>query len=156
GRIDVRQNFTIAFEVNLGTSDAGADGAAIVFHNDPRGANAVGNPGSGLAVAGIQNGLAIEFDTYNSPAAQLGGAGIPGFDVASDPTVFVGTNSPFAPAPVALADIENGAWHPVVVTWNATTQTLSYTFDNQPMGTPLTSNIATQFLGGSNFAYFGF
>ena len=24
------------------------------------------------------------------------------------------------------------------------------------MGTPLTSNIATQFLGGSNFAYFGF
>src|SRR5262249_20810855 len=68
GRIDVRQNFTIAFDVNLGTNDAGADGAAIVFHNDPRGANAIGAPGSGLAVGGIQNGLAIEFDTYNSSA----------------------------------------------------------------------------------------
>ena len=47
--------------------------------------------------------------------------------------------------------------HHVSVTWNATTQTLSYTFDNQQVGTlPSTSNIATQFLGGSNFAYFGF
>ena len=43
-------------------------GAAIVFHNDPRGANAIGAFGSGLAVGGIQNGLAIEFDTYNSNA----------------------------------------------------------------------------------------
>ena len=156
GRIDVRQNFTVAFDVNLGTSDGGADGAAIVFHNDPRGANAVGAPGSGLAVGGIQNGLAIEFDTYNSSAADLAGAGMPGSDIASDHTGFLDTNSAFATTPVALPNIENGAWHPVVVTWNATTQTLSYTFDGQPMGTPLTGNIATQFLGGSNFAYFGF
>ena len=146
GRIDVRQNFTVAFEVNLGASDGGADGAAIVFHNDPRGANVIGGYGNGLGVAGIQNGLAIEFDTYNN------GAG----DIASDHTGFRGTNSTFATTPVALPNIENGAWHPVVVTWNATTQTLSYTFDGQPMGTPLTSNIATQFLGGSNFAYYGF
>ena len=156
GRIDVRQNFTVAFEVNLGTSDGGADGAAFVFHNDPRGVNAIGAPGSGLAVGGIQNGLAIEFDTYNSTAANLSSSGMPGSDIASDHTGFLGTNSAFATTPVALPNIENGAWHPVVVTWNAATQTLSYTFDGQPMGTPLTSNIATQFLGGSNFAYFGF
>ena len=155
GRIDVRQNFTVAFDVNLGASDTGADGAAIVFHNDPRGANAIGADGSGLGVGGIQNGLAIEFDTYNSTAAGLSGAGMPGFDIASDHTGFLGTNSAFATTPVALPNIEDGAWHPVVVTWNAATQTLNYTFDNQPMGT-LTSDIATQFLGGSNFAYFGF
>ena len=156
GRIDVRQNFTVAFEVNLGASDGGADGAAIVFHNDPRGVNAVGAYGSGFAVGGIQNGLAIEFDTYNSAAGNLSDTGMPGSDIASDHTAFFGTNSAFATTPVPLANIENGAWHPVVVTWNATTQTMSYTFDGQPMGTPLTSNIATQFLGGSNFAYFGF
>ena len=154
GRIDVRQNFTVAFEVNLGASDGGADGAAIVFHNDPRGANAIGAFGSGLGVGGIQNGLAIEFDTYNSTPRLA--AGMPGSDIASDHTGFLGTNSAFATTPVALPNIENGAWHPVVVTWNAATQTLSYTFDGQPMGTPLTGNIATQFLGGSNFAYFGF
>jgi len=156
GRIDVRQNFTVAFDVNLGASDAGADGAAIVFHNDPRGANAIGAVGSGLAVGGIQNGLAIEFDTYQSTAAELSARGMPGSDIAADHTGFLGTNSAFATTPVALPNIENGAWHPVVVTWNAATQTMSYTFDGQPMGTPLTSNIATQFLGGSNFAYFGF
>src|SRR6185312_9005613 len=156
GRIDVSQNFTVAFEVNLGASDSGADGAAIVFHNDPRGASAIGAGGSGLAVGGIQNGLAIEFDTYNSSAADLSDNGMPGSDIASDHTGFLDTDSAFATTPVALANIENGAWHPVVVTWNAATQTLSYTLDGQPMGTPLTGNIATQFLGGSNFAYFGF
>ena len=81
---------------------------------------------------------------------------MPGSDIAADHTGFLDTDSAFATTPVALPNIENGAWHPVVVTWNAATQTLSYTFDSQPMGTPLTSNIATQFLGGSNFAYFGF
>ena len=156
GRIDVRQNFTIAFEVNLGTSDGGADGAAFVFHNDPRGVNAIGAPGSGLAVGGIQNGLAIEFDTYNSTAANLAA---PACLAPTSPATTPISSTPTAPSPPRpwpSPNIENGAWHPVVVTWNATTQTLSYTFDGQPMGTPLTSNIATQFLGGSNFAYFGF
>lgn len=148
GRIDVRQNFTAAFDVNLGASDAGADGAAIVFHNDPRGVDAIGTIGGGLAVDGIANGLAIEFDTYDN-GADVG-------DIASDHTGFRGTGSAFATTPVALPNIEDGAWHPVVVTWNAATQTMSYTVDGQPMGTPLTGDIATQFLGGSNFAYFGF
>ena len=155
GRIDVRQNFTVAFDVNLGASDAGADGAAFVLHNDPRGANAVGSLGSGLGVGGIQNGLAIEFDTYQSSAAGLADTGMHGSDIASDHTGFFGTNSTFTSTPVALPNIEDGAWHPVVVTWNAATQTLSYTFDGQPRGT-LTGNVATQFLGGSNFAYVGF
>ena len=156
GRIDVRQNFTVAFEVNLGTSDGGADGAAIVFHNDPRGADAIGAAGTGLAVGGIQNGLAIEFDTYNSSAAALAATACL---APTSPATTPVSSAPTAPSPPRLwpsPNIEDGAWHPVVVTWNAATQTLSYTFDNQPMGTPLTGDIATQFLGGSNFAYVGF
>ena len=66
---------------------------------------------------------------------------MPGSDIAGDHTSFLDTDSSFATTPVALPNIENGAWHPVVVTWNATTQTLSYTFDSQPVGTrsPATS-----------------
>ena len=150
-RIDVSKDFTVGFDVNLGASDAGADGAAVVFHNDPRGANAIGTIGGGMGVAGIQNGLAIEFDTYNNNAA-----GQTGPDIAADHTGFRGTNTAFATTPVALPNIEDGAWHHVVVSWNAATQTMSYTFDGQPKGTPLTGNIATQFFGGSNFAYVGF
>uniref|UniRef100_UPI00197C9052 lectin-like domain-containing protein n=1 Tax=Mycolicibacterium sp. CR10 TaxID=2562314 RepID=UPI00197C9052 len=59
-------------------------------------------------------------------------------------------------APVALPNIEDGAWHPVVVSWNAATKSLSYTFDGQSVGTPLTGDLATQYFGGSNFAYVGF
>ena len=140
-RIDVRENFTVAFEVNLGSDDAGADGAAVVFHNDARGADAIGAPGSDLGITGIANGLAIEFDTFG--------------EIASDHTNFRAATGGFATPRVALPDIEDGAWHPVVVSWNAATQTMSYTFDGQPMGT-LTGDIATQFLGGSNFAHFGF
>ena len=57
---------------------------------------------------------------------------------------------------MALPNIENGAWHPVSVTWNATTQTLSYNIDGGQQEGTLPSTIATQFLGNSNFAYFGF
>ena len=154
-RIDVRQNFTVAFDVNLGANDAGADGAAIVFHNDPRGANAIGSAGGGLGVGGIQNGLGDRVRHLQQRRGPERPACLAPTSPA-DHTGFLGTNSAFATTPVALPNIEDGAWHPVVVTWNAATQTLSYTFDNQPMGTPLTGNIATQFLGGSNFAYFGF
>ena len=96
----------------------------------------------------MDNGLAIEFDTYNSSAVNLSVSSMPGVDIASDHTGFLGTDSAFASTPVALPNIEDGGWHAVVVTWNAATQTMSYTFDGQSMGT-LNSDIATEFLGGS-------
>ena len=108
GRIDVRQNFTIAFDVNLGASDGGADGAAFVLHNDPRGVNAIGAAGSGLAIGGIQNGLAIEFDTYDSTAANLSGAGMPGSDIAATTPISSTPTAPSPPRAVALPNIENG------------------------------------------------
>ena len=151
-RIDVSRDFTVAFEINLGADNAGADGAAIVFHNDPRGAGAVGGFGGALGATGIRNGLAIEFDTYANGAAN---AGQPDADIVADHTSFVGTDSAFGTTAVALPDIEDGAWHSVVVTWNAAAQTLSYTFDNQPGGV-LNSDLSTQFFGGSQFVHFGF
>ncbi len=150
-RIDVNDDFTITFEINLGTNDNGADGTAIVFHNDPLGTEAIGTIGGGLAMAGIENGLAIEFDTYDN-----NNDGTPSPDIPADHTNFRSTDDTFATTPYALPNIEDGAWHTVTVTWNATTQTLSYTFDDQPTGTPLTSDITTAFFGGSNLVYFGF
>src|SRR5262249_45613729 len=143
---------TISFQAFLGTNDGGADGLAFVIHNDLDGVNAIGASGSGLGIGGIHNGLAIEFDTYPSSPAQIvsGGPGI-----AQDHTDFLDTDGPFATAPVSLGNIEDGQWHNVSATWNATTQTLSYTFDGQQAGPPLTSNIVSEYLGGSDFAYFG-
>ena len=157
GRLDVRQNFTIAFDVNLGTSDGGADGAAFVLHNDPRGVNAIGAPGSGLADRRYPERARDRVRHLQQQRREPSRRRHPsGSDIATDHTNFLGTNSAFATTPVALPNIENGAWHPVSVTWNATTQTLSYNIDGGQQEGTLPSTIATQFLGGSNFAYFGF
>ncbi len=150
GRIDLRQDFAISFDAMFGATD-GADGLAFVIHNDPLGSAAIGSLGSGMAVAGILNGLAIEFDTFWS-SPELLTAGPP--DIGNDHTGFLDTDSAFGTTPVDLGDIEDGQWHSVRVVWDAVVQRLSYSLDGVVVGT-LDSDIASAFLGGSPFAYFG-
>lgn len=57
-------NWSYDFSVNLGASDAGADGMAFVIQNDPRGRCACGANGGSLAAGGITNSLIVEIDTY--------------------------------------------------------------------------------------------
>lgn len=57
-------NWSYDFSVNLGASDAGADGMAFVIQNDPRGRCACGANGGSLAAGGISNSLIVEIDTY--------------------------------------------------------------------------------------------
>ncbi len=152
-RIDLRQNFNISFDIFLGNNDVdGADGVGFVLHNSPDGVNAIGAGGSGLAFAGIQDGLAIEFDTWQNPSNKIISGGD---DIANDHTGFIDTDGSFGSTPLDLGNIEDGQWHSVQVSWDASTQTLSYTFDGQQAGV-LNSNISTQYLGGSELAYFGF
>jgi hypothetical protein len=148
-RIDLRQDFNISFDVFLGSSDAGADGLGFVLHNSPDGAAAIGAGGRGLAFEGIQNGLAIEFDTWFTADTAAG------TDIDNDHTNFIDTDGSFGSTPFDLGNIEDGQWHSVEVTWDASTQTLSYTFDGQQAGV-LNGDIAAQYLGGSDFAHFGF
>ena len=130
-RIDLSQDFNISFDVFLGTSDADADGLGFVLHDSPDGVNAIGAAGSGMAFGNIQDGLAIEFDTFNSAPHQIFSGGP---DIANDHTGFVDTDGAFGSTPVDLGNIEDGQWHSVTVNWNASTHTLSYTFDGQQAG----------------------
>ncbi|MBA4239820.1 MAG: hypothetical protein C0448_03785 [Sphingobacteriaceae bacterium] len=57
-------NFSYDFTVNLGSSDAGADGMAFVIQNDSRGRCACGTAGGSLGAGGITNSLVVEIDTY--------------------------------------------------------------------------------------------
>lgn len=56
--------FSYDFTVNLGASDAGADGMAFVMQNDPNGRCACGTAGGSLGAGGITNSLIVEIDTY--------------------------------------------------------------------------------------------
>ena len=56
---------------------------------------------------------------------------------------------------VNLGNIEDGAWHNVELSWDADTRTLVTRFDGATVST-LSGDIVQKYLGGSDFAYFGF
>ncbi len=123
--IDLGTDFNLTFSVYLGSSDAGADGVTFIMHNDPAGALALGDMGGGLGAMGITDGVVIEFDTYYNG----------GSDLTNDHTsVWDSDSGEVIMAAQDLGNIENGAWYPVVVTWNAATETLSYSFNGVSMG----------------------
>ncbi|WP_262152776.1 lectin-like domain-containing protein [Chryseobacterium foetidum] len=132
-KINFAQSFTIRYQAYLGSAD-GADGIATVFHNDPAGNAAVGASGFGIGAAGIVNGIALELDTYLNNTSSGDIAADHGMIWDTDGAALSGGDS-FVPGiasltnAVAIGELEDDAWHNVVVTWNATTRTLSYTVD---------------------------
>lgn len=149
GKIDFTKNFSMPFEAYLGNNDAGADGMAIVFQNDPAGINAIGAAGEGIGARGIQNGVVLELDTYSN-------TGSPALDpVADHGQIWKSSDQTAITSTVALPNLEDGVWHAVVVNWDSASQTLSYTVDGTLAGT-YTGNIVTNYFGGANKVYFGF
>ena len=111
--VDLSQPFRYDFGLYLGTQDIGADGIALVMHRDPRGTDAVGEPGEYLGVGSSGNSggepaispsVAIEFDTFEN-----GGGEDPFYDHI---TVFYNgdVNSPVLP-PTAILQQENNIFN---------------------------------------------
>ncbi len=146
-RLDVRQNFTIGFELNFGANDFGADGIGFVLHNDPRGAATQGWGGANLGLMSIVNGLGIAFDTYQN--ADRG-------DIVNDSASFADTDGLTQTARIDLGNLEDGLAKNIVVSWNAATQTLSYTLNGAAIGSVTDAAFAATYFGGSNYVYFGF
>lgn len=126
GKINFSSSFTLTYQAYLGVRDSsGADGIAAVFHNDPAGINAIGQSGEGIGAKGIQNGIALELDTWHNTSSP--------YDIANDHgSIWLSKHGPHVPAGVLstavdLGNIEDGKWHNVVTTWNYDTRTLSYT-----------------------------
>lgn len=151
GKVDFTKSFVLRFDAYLGTNDNGADGIAAVFHNSPQGVNATGAAGLGIGARGIANGIVLELDTYDN-GTSLG-------DISSDHGQIWDsdnqTSTGFLTTAVALPNLENSAWHPVVINWNATTKTISYTVDGTNAGT-YTGDLVTNYFAGANKVYFGY
>ena len=145
GTIDFNKDFNFNVEVYLGANDGGADGMAIVFHNDPNGVNAVGGFGDGLGALGIKNGISIEFDTWQN-----------GGEIVQDHTHIKLTQSwSDLTTMKALPNIEDGQWHLVNFNWNASTQTLSYTIDGNLIEN-FTNDLVTNVFNNESNIFFGF
>ncbi len=80
--------------MSFGTKDGdGADGGGFVFHNDLAGASAIGQTGRGRGLVGLQNAIAIEFDTYQNEG-----------ELANDHTAFFDPDGSFSSTPVDLGE----------------------------------------------------
>ena len=117
--ITLTRSFTYEIQVYLGTKDGnGADGIAFVIQPDE--GYPTGDYGGGLGYRSIDNGIAIEFDTYNN------GTGTYNDIVNSDHIALHYTssqnliNSNF----VSVSNMEDGLWHDVEISWNEPTQRL--------------------------------
>ncbi|RUO98490.1 galactose oxidase-like domain-containing protein [Hyphomicrobium sp.] len=146
-KIDLTHDFNIAFNIYMGPGQP-ADGLAFVLHNDPSGANALGTGISGsLGAIGIQNGLAIEFDTYRNSLQEP----------AYNHTGIIDTDAGGyqLTSPTNIGNIVDGGWHQVGVTWDSQAHTLRYWIDGTLSGT-LAGDIVSQYLGGQSTAFAGF
>ncbi|MGM9428227.1 DUF4347 domain-containing protein [Hydrogenophaga sp. MI9] len=144
--VALNTDFSLSFSVYLGTSDAGADGVTFIMHNDPAGAQALGFMGGGLGAQGIVDGVVIEFDTYYNGAPDLVNDHTAMWDSDNMSDILVGASD--------LGNIENGVWYPVTVTWTASTQTLSYSFNGVSMGSASGLVSAGRF-GSGDTVHFG-
>ncbi|MFN5418496.1 MAG: lectin-like domain-containing protein [Flavobacteriia bacterium] len=143
-------NFSYDLTVNLGSSDAGADGLSFVIQNDARGTCACGGNGSGMGASGITNSLIVEIDTYlNSEDRDDGLPGVlcaggpdpdhmdiwlngnvnPNNDgnnctlTASERTI--PTAQRLLTSGGANYNVENGLNHTLRISWNAATSTFT-------------------------------
>gem|GEM_PF-4923095 len=170
GKIDFYYDFTFSVEAYFGIhngldgGNTGADGIAMVFHNDPDGSRAIGDDGEGIGAQGIENGIVLEIDTYGNGSTASNDP-LPGTDddhtdiwVSDDDTrtsliggyVLYNNNGDI--------ELEDGEYHNVVFTWSANIGTLSFTVDGQNAGmisAGSASNFINTYFAGSNTVHFG-
>ncbi len=152
-KIDFNNSFSFSFEAYLGSSNNGADGVAIIFHDDPLGAVAVGGDGVGLGAVGIQNGIVLELDTFdNGNGSGVGDIGQDhGMIWDSDNQSGVGLLT----TAVNLGQLEDNSYHNITINWDITTNTISYFVDGVNAGT-FTGDLINNYFGGNNLVFFGF
>ena len=142
--------FSLEAELYLGTQDGGADGIAFVIQAI---SNDEGTLGGGIGYSGISPSLAIEFDTWwnsgNDPIQDDHVALI-----ANGQPWVMSAHSEYTPY-VGVSNLEDGLWHPIIITWDGTDKLLSLTLDGVLIFTQ-TIDISTLFFGGDPNLYWGF
>jgi len=182
-KLDFTADWSFDFTINLGSSDAGADGACFVIHNDPAALGATGSSGGSMGAGGITNSLIIEIDTYLNTEDRndgltgptcFGGTEPDHLDIWLNGDVNPGGNTGcpgiggvrYIPNAVNLLNgaadynIENGLDHVLRISYVSGTQTLTASVLNAATtityGTVSYSTINPMTLFGTNAPYFGF
>lgn len=152
-RIDLTQNFDIAFDIFVGCADAnGADGIAFVLQQQP---TATGGGGGGMGVQGINPSLNVVLDTY-----QNGADGDPAYDHISinrnGDISHLTANNLAGPVQAIFGNdnVEDCAWHLYRITWDAATKVVSVYFGGALRATANT-DLVNNIFGGNPMVYWG-
>ena len=143
-------DFSLEAELYLGTQNGGADGIAFVIQAI---SNNEGSLGGGIGYSGISPSLAIEFDTWwnsgNDPIQDDHVALI-----ANGQPWVMSAHSAYTPY-LGVNNLEDGLWHPILISWDGTNKILSLTLDGASIFS-VTLNIPTLFFNGDPNLYWGF
>ena len=143
-QVDFTKDFTIDLTWFMGASNAGADGTNFVLHNGPDKEFSIGGS--------PPNSIGYRFDTYYNAGVDpiCGGTGV---STAGDCWAFLNNGNRSSNTCFA-ANIEDGVNHNCVITWTASTKTLTMSWDGTTLDTRTLTNITT--LIGGNRAFLGF
>ncbi len=147
--IDFSQPFTHTMTANFGDKDAnGADGICLVYQNNS--SSLCGISGGGIGALGMPNSAIFEFDTW-----QNGGYNDPFLDHCAFNINGDMDHNNSIDGPTTLGNIEDGADHEIILTWDPAGNSYEVFFDG---GSVLsgTFDIINNCFGGSNTAYWGY
>ncbi|MEO7312192.1 MAG: HYR domain-containing protein [Chitinophagaceae bacterium] len=153
-KISLASDLIVDAEINLGTSEPGADGMAFVLQPVCSG---LGGVGGGLGYFNLSPSLAVEFDTYQNtdrgdPAndhiglmknGNVGHTGPSGGLINSLQTY------------TDLGQLEDGAYHPVHFIWTAGTKNLKVFVDGI-LRVNYTDDIVANIFSGNRNVFWGF
>ncbi|THH41489.1 L-type lectin-domain containing protein [Neolewinella litorea] len=144
--MDLNYPFELTVDLVLGNNnELGADGIVFVFHPTMQ----TGYRGEGMGFAGLYPSLGIEFDTYQN--FHLG-------DPANDHVAIMphgqAHHARSMVGPVEIPNLENGARHPLTISWHPGKQKLEVKLDDELVAT-YTGDIVSTIFGGNSKVYWG-
>ncbi|EGP0013007.1 DUF5011 domain-containing protein [Enterococcus faecium] len=130
--LDMRGDFVLDVDVNLGSNFGGADGIGIAFHQS--GIGEVGHHGGGLGIHALKNGVGFELDTFSSAPAD----GDPSFGHNS----FSGPHAGFvltdqnnnhltAAAPMQTIEHPSNQFKKLIIRWDSTSNKFTASYEGK-------------------------
>ncbi|MBE0661891.1 MAG: HYR domain-containing protein [Bacteroidales bacterium] len=147
-KITLNSDFEVTGTLNFGILDAnGADGIAFVLQPV---CNGLGTAGGGIGYQGISPSLAVEFDTWQNVSDPFAD------HIALMRDGVVNHNTPNnLQGPIPVPNLENGANHPYIIKWDATTQNIKVWLDGI-LRIDYTGDVVSDIFGGNANVFWGF
>jgi gliding motility-associated-like protein len=155
-KIDLSQSFDFVFDINLGCSDAGADG--IVFVLQPI-STSVGTTGGGLGFEGVAPSVGVTIDTWQNTDVNSNDPAYDHIAIQLNGNINHQNTSANIAGPVTAVagndNIEDCKWHTLRIQWNTTTKEMNVYVDGIIRLNTIKDFVADVF-GGNPLVFWGF